>query len=201
MVRSKKVVAMNKKRNLPKPTKSKRIEAELPPIEDHSDDEEDWSSTYESPDELNFTMPKHKKIAEQTSDTSSDEGLEDTYERQPRALLEEDHKGSARLPVKLRDGTIRQTGNRPAKESESESEASEGESHGEDDDVSEPTSTWETPVASGSQRPAIEFGADSRKERIRRAQEELATICQDIVTDPEENVKLASAHIVFLAID
>ncbi|KAG9001125.1 hypothetical protein FRB94_004923 [Tulasnella sp. JGI-2019a] len=171
---SKKSTAV-KKKSLPKPVRPKHLEDDLPPVDDHSDDEEDWSSDFVSLEGSEIDIG-----SEEEQIGSSEDELEDAYERRSRHTEENSKKGAARLPVKLLDGTVKHRGHRPAEIAEPES------SEEESDDSDEETEQAAGP--SGSQARVEAIPADSRKARVRSAQEEIAVICQEIVTDPENNL-------------
>ncbi len=98
--------------------------------------------------------------------------------------------GTERLPVKLADGSVQSRGRlpRPISDSESNSEPNEA--------TKEQISTVPKveDVATGARfgRPAVAavIRTKSRKARIQLAKEQLAGLCQDIVSDPENSVRL-----------
>ncbi|KAG8913654.1 hypothetical protein FRC01_004440 [Tulasnella sp. 417] len=203
---SKRVITEQHKAERPKPAKRRKLDDAPPASQD--EDEEPWSSTLESlpgTDEEDDSDEDEAGDEGDTGDTkagSSDSDEELTHERQGRARPTEweppARQGPARLPVKLADGTIKPTGNLPAPPSSDESE-SEAE-------PVDPIESWAAAagadsaasrredVATGARfgRPAVVdlLKMTSRKAKIQRVKEELATICQDIVADPETNLGL-----------
>ncbi|KIO27504.1 hypothetical protein M407DRAFT_232764 [Tulasnella calospora MUT 4182] len=203
---SKRVITQQRKAERPKPAKRRKLDEALSASGD--EDEEPWSSTLESlpaTDEEDGEETDEASDEEDTGDTkagSSDSEEELTHERRGRARPTEweppARQGPARLPVKLADGTIKPTGNLPAPPSSDESE-SEAERV-------DPIESWAAAAGADSAssrredvataarfgRPAVVdlLKMSSRKAKIQRVKEELATICQDIVADPENNLGL-----------
>lgn len=146
-------------------------------MEDHSTDEEDWSSGIE---DLDTSEPESDE-EHSVSGPSSEDEVEDLYERRAlRPVETETGPILARLPVKLRDGTVKQMPARPVLAAPDPS-TEEGEYGSDFDDVAESEMAMEQP----SEDPS----SGSRRDRIRLAQEEIATLCQDIVVDPENSVR------------
>jgi nucleolar complex protein 3 len=122
-------------------------------------------------------------------DSDSDEEKE--YEMHPRKNRvhekeEERNKNLvARLPIKLPDGTVKRMGERRI-ENESDFPSSEGEQpepqpHPIVDDVT-------TGARFGRMAVIDVLRIEPRDARVYAAKEQLASICQDIVADPETNV-------------
>lgn len=200
------MITEQRKAERPRPAKRRKLDETLSASE--NEDEEPWSSTLGSlpgTDDEDDDEEDEAGNGGDTGDTkadSSDSDEELTHERRGRARPTEweppARQGPARLPVKLADGTIKPTGNLPAPSSSDESES--------DAERVDPIASWAAAagadtassrredVATGARfgRPAVVelLTQPSRKAKIQRVKEELATICQDIVADPETNVSL-----------
>jgi nucleolar complex protein 3 len=187
---------------LSKPARApRRQDDDLPSIHSHSEDEGLWDSDIEgylTPSESNDDGHDDDRASDALvpSDSSSSEPLEveDVYERKARKpSFKEEPKGAERLPVKLPNGKIKKRGFLPVTEQSEESDDSEIE------EATTAMSHLETAppredISTGARfgRPAVTavIGNKSRKARIQGAKEQLASICQDIIADPENNVGL-----------
>lgn len=103
-----------------------------------------------------------------------------------------EEKGISRLPIKLQSGEIKQVAGKVIPQGNEESEESD-ESEDESEHASEePQPPVRDDVATGARfgRPAVidVISTKSRKARIQAAKEQIASICQDIVADPENSV-------------
>lgn len=119
------------------------------------------------------------------------------YEVEPRKRRKswdsEEETGIERLPIKLQNGKVQHTGVKVAvPASFSEDEESEGV---EEETIEIPRPNVED-VSTGARfgRLAVVdlISIKSRKARIQAAKEQLASICQDIIADPENGVRLLS---------
>jgi len=196
---------------LSKPARAPRTQDDdLPSIHSHSEDEGLWDSDIEgylTPPENGVDGDDGDSASDASipSDSSSSEPLEveDVYERKAgKQLLDEEPQGAERLPVKLPNGKIKKRGFLPVAEQSEESDdegveaATNAMSHL---DTAPPREDVSTGARFG--RPAVTavVGNKSRKARIQGAKEQLASICQDIIADPENNVSLnASSSSMFL---
>lgn len=130
---------------------------------------------------------------EDSNPPDSDSDAEMPYESVPRARRaswdSDQNTGVERLPIKLSNGKIQKTG---VKFRLGREEADES-----DDEVAAPppTDTGYKPedIATGARfgrRSVVEVvTTKSRKARIHGAKEQLASICQEIVSDPENSVR------------
>ncbi|KAG8873526.1 hypothetical protein FRB97_006655 [Tulasnella sp. 331] len=184
---SKKATAAKKRKGLSKPVRTKKVDDDdLPSMGDHSDDEGDWSSTFDSLEGSDLDLD----TGDEDLGSGSEEDVEDAYERRLRHNeQDEENKGAVRLPVKLLDGTVKQRGHRPVEAPVASSNEDESDERGEGSKTDEDVTDMEA-GPSGSRAPSLVEAttANSRKDRVRKAQEEIALICQDIVTDPENNL-------------
>lgn len=119
------------------------------------------------------------------------------YEVEPRKRRKswdsEEETGIERLPIKLQNGRVQHTGVKVAVPAPfSEDEESEGVEEG---TIEIPRPNVED-VSTGARfgRLAVVdlISIKSRKARIQAAKEQLASICQDIIADPENGVRLLS---------
>ena len=155
------------------------------------DDGEVWSSDVPE-DEGDLSDEDDEDILDSDSD------VEMPYEAAPRAAFKppKETKAISRLPIKLADGRVQKTGAQPAAPLSS----------GEDTDESSEEEEREPPpkhniedVSTGARfgRPAVAdvISTKSRKARLQLAKDQIARICQDIVADPENSVRVsASTH-------
>ena len=191
------------------------IEDDLPSVDsdDEDDDGAEWSSGVEiSDNELDSHDPSG--LSEDSDDNEDEDGgssgssrapprrkgkhadsdAEMPYETMPRKRRSswdpesDEDKGIKRLPIKLGDGRIKESGSKvflPREDQSSEDELIQ-------DDAPTVQQTRIEDVATGARfgRPAVVdvVGNKSRKARVQAAKEQVASICQDIVADPENSV-------------
>ncbi|OCH95527.1 nucleolar complex-associated protein 3 [Obba rivulosa] len=177
--------------------------------EEGEDEEVNWSSGIESDSEVFDEDEVPESDAESIASGSShpaprrnkksnvDEEM--PYENLPRKRRpswepeSDKDEGIERLPIKLANGRVQKTSEKVhIVKGRQEREPSDDES---EDDVPEqlPTSRIED-VSTGARfgRPAVVdvIGNKSRKARIQGAKEQIASICQEIVADPETSIGL-----------
>jgi len=157
---------------------------------DASSDDSEWNSSVESLDVSDepSESDEDEPLNEQSSLTDSD--IEQPYERLPRKVGGiKDTEGKARLvprlPIKLPSGQIQQTGVRQGSTESS-------------DDGEEPDPPPQKPLKQNKRYFAgTMFGKASvgdviriqpRPERIQSAKEQIAEICQEIMSEPEKGV-------------
>ncbi|KAF8258615.1 nucleolar complex-associated protein-domain-containing protein [Lactarius quietus] len=187
-----------------RPVRRAPVDDDLPSVNSHTDDEEVWSSDIggdssevdsglsedaaseeDEPPESDEHRPRVKRVG-----TDSDDA-EMSYEAVPRRRRPSWSEGESvidRLPIKLRDGQIQSTGHRPAVKAQSEeSEEDAPES------VLEPAPPRED-ITTGARFGRLSvfdvIGNKSKKLRIQLAKEQIASICQEIVADPENSIGL-----------
>ncbi|KAG8748655.1 hypothetical protein FRC10_000046 [Ceratobasidium sp. 414] len=190
---------------LSKPTREhKQYEDDLPSIHSHSDDGGEWSSGLDDasdalsdedseisdPESVDSETETARPPKRQRNKADSDEEL--PYEVAGRPRPPSPKRTAERLPIKLGDGRIQSTGARAVA---SESEAEEEES---DEEEQEPAPGTVEDVATGARfgRPAVRDVVQqrSRKARIEAAKEQLATICQEIMAEPENSIPGATSQ-------
>ncbi|KAI0341699.1 nucleolar complex-associated protein 3 [Trametopsis cervina] len=208
IARSKKETERLHRLHKPKPVRA-TVEDDLPSV--NSDDEEDdaaeWSSGVELSDDdedvpldsasegesstASARIPRRKKPKRTGSD---DEEM--SYEAQPRKADmawdsdSENENAVRRLPIKLANGLLKESTSKVllpredvSSDDETESTSPQPVEHIRVDDVS-------TGARFG--RPAVidVVGNKSRKARVQAAKEQIAGICQEIVSDPENSLGL-----------
>jgi nucleolar complex protein 3 len=176
----------------------------LPPIDsDGESDEDEWSSGIDEDvsdvSELDSAGDEDDGEEGGSSDQYPDHSeLEDDsdeempYELAPRRLkVAEDKNEVTRLPIKLADGQIKSTGTKALKVAPKDEGSSEDDSSSEDEPEPAPRPTRED-VSTGARfgKPAIAtvLQTKSRKQRVELAKEQIASICQEILADPENSV-------------
>lgn len=165
----------------------------------HSEDDGEWSSGIEDDDLPSFsdddassasTSSPHQRHKPRKD--SDDEEM--PYEVEPRKRRKswdsEEETGIERLPIKLQNGKVQHTGVKVAAPVPfSEDEESE---EVEEETIEVPRPNVED-VSTGARfgRLAVVdlISIKSRKARIQAAKEQLASICQDIIADPENGVR------------
>ncbi|KAF7294963.1 Nucleolar complex-associated protein 3 [Mycena indigotica] len=168
---------------LHKPVRTAPSADDLPSIDSHDEEGEDeWSSDLPSEDE-----------GTGIDSNEQDSDMEMPYEAIPRRKpsWEEPKKQEIhRLPIKLADGRIQKTGVKLKQPAESEETSDD-----EDSVVGEPVEDGpREDVATGARfgRPAVVdvIANKSRATRIQAAKDQIASICQDIMADPESSLGL-----------
>jgi nucleolar complex protein 3 len=179
------------------------IEDDLPSVNSNTDEEEVWSSEIEedafgvdsalseddvsgedSPFDSGKTHSRKPKPA-------SDSDVEMSYEVVPRRTQPSWSEGEViidRLPIKLRDGKIQRTGPKLIVPAQSKEESEEGDPP---ERLSGPEPVRED-ITTGARFGRLSvidvISHPSRKVRIQVAKEQIASICQEIVADPESSV-------------
>ena len=178
---------------LNKPVRPKQQhEDDLPSVHSGSDDS-DWSGIEDGADAVDDEDLELSENSSAPSVLDSDE--EQDYERVPRAKRESpkprDTKEMPRLPIKMTDGRVQDIGSRTVARDASPSE---------EDDSEEEDLGWEVEasriedVTTGARfgRPAVidVIQIASRKHRVQAAKEQIASLSQEVIADPENNVRL-----------
>ncbi|THH32116.1 hypothetical protein EUX98_g2063 [Antrodiella citrinella] len=189
----------------------KQVEDDLPSVDSGSEDDDeadDGASWNSDEDDDDISLPDSMSDDDESSVASSSkprrkakakDALNDDempYEAVPRKRRsswdsdDEKAKGIARLPIKLGDGRIQTSSVKvylPEKKEESESES-------EEEQQEQPSRSMVEDVSTGARfgRPAVVdvIANKSRKMRLQLAKEQIATICQEIISDPENSLGL-----------
>ncbi|KAH8117472.1 nucleolar complex-associated protein 3 [Phellopilus nigrolimitatus] len=175
----------------------------LPPIDSHSEDEGSWSSVIDEDDEDEILLSSSDNeassspaISRRLRPSRKDSDDEMSYEMLPRKRRKswdsDEEQGISRLPIKLQNGKIEQTGGKVMLQVRVDERE---ESSNEEDYLVEDAKVLAVEdVSTGARfgRPAVVdvVSTKSRKARIQAAKEQIASICQDIVADPENSIGL-----------
>ncbi|KAG6832386.1 hypothetical protein H0H92_002654 [Tricholoma furcatifolium] len=170
----------------------KVVEDDLPSID--SNDEDDEGGSFGSSDVESLAFDD-ESISSDHEDASEDSDIEMDYEktlRKRRPSWEpEDNRGIKGLPIKLPDGNVHSTGKVSFAANPNAEESSDSE--GEESEVEAPPPKIDD-VSTGARfgRPAVVdvVSNKSQVERLRAAKEQIAGICQEIVSDPENSLGL-----------
>ncbi|EJD53042.1 nucleolar complex-associated protein 3 [Auricularia subglabra TFB-10046 SS5] len=173
-----------------KPTRPRKPEDDLPSLNSGDDADSDLDPALE---DAEIELSDASSSSQAAVDSDSD--VEQAYERIPRTQAAppkaKDKKEVPRLPIKMTNGRVQETGIRVIANDDPFEEEDE------DDDEEQ----WQEPEA-----PRVEDGATaarfgrpavvdvlriaSRKQRVQAAQDQIASLCQEIVGDPENNLAL-----------
>lgn len=186
---------------LHKPIRQPRVD-DLPSVDSHDEDSESWSTDVERSDaetKSDNALSDGQDFEEQLVELDSD--TEMPYERVPRLpkVPEPQTRRNIRgLPIKLSDGRIQ------ASEKVTVAPAQTDD----DEDTEDPVRSQSSlptvlpnveDVATGARfgRLAVVdvIGNRSYKARIQGAKDQIASICQEIISDPENSVRLPSSRI------
>lgn len=176
---------------LKKPTRQP-VKDDLPDVSSHSEDEGEWSSNVGSDA---FREGSSRDSGVESLGENSD--LEMPYETAPRPRQpswDEDYGDKVqRLPIKLLDGRVKNVGVKLRGNPKGSSDESDDEGI-----PKEPTPEPREDATLGSRlgrRSVVDVvTTTSRKKRIHAAKEQIASICQEIVGDPEDSVRCS--HLV-----
>lgn len=185
---------------LNKPARLPGHDDDLPSIDSHDEDEEPWDTDID--DSILDSSDGQTDSPSDQELVLSEEDVEMPYEQVPRKVpssrgVENPRGAMQRLPIKLPDGRIQKTGTRavPFAPSTDESEESEVE---EQPDTIQRVEDVSTGARFG--RPAVVdvVGNSSRTARIHGAKEQIASICQEILADPENSASANSLTLSFI---
>ena len=161
------------------------VKDELPDIGSHSEDEGEWSSDIASEGygDASFQVGGGEELSENSD-------VEMPYEATPRPRRpswdEDSNHEVQRLPIKLLDGRVKNVGVKLRKIREGPPEENE-------EAVKESTPEPREDASLGSRLGRLSVldvvTTKFRKERIHAAREQIASICQEIVGDPEDSVR------------
>jgi nucleolar complex protein 3 len=196
-------------RRLDGPTRRVPVDDDLPSVNSHTDDEEVWSSDIrEDLSEVDSGLSEDDALGEgeqfdsskprfRTKRAATDPDAEMSYEAVPRRRRPSWSDGEVvidRLPIKLRDGKIKRTGPKLVVQAQSEEESED-----------QPPERWPEPeptredITTGARFGRLSvigvIGNPSRNLRIQLAKEQIANICQEIVADPENSVRVSGLYL------
>ncbi|KAK0228505.1 nucleolar complex-associated protein-domain-containing protein, partial [Armillaria fumosa] len=181
-----------------KPRRQKNDDDNLPAVNSDVEDDGSWTSGID--DDFDSEYGDDNSDIHQLS--ASDSDAEMPYETAPRisqAFQEPKHKILQRLPIKLTDGRVQELG---IKSTIVDSEDSEDNNEEEEEFPYMAQSSLKVDdVSTGARfgRAAIVdvIARTSRKARIQEAKNQIAGICQDIISDPESSLGLLRRLHVF----
>ena len=191
-------------RRLDRPLRKAPNDDDLPSINSHTDDEEVWSSDLrEEPSEVDSDLSEDDASLQdnelnsgqprsRTRRAATGSDAEMSYEAVPRRRRPSWSEGEVvidRLPIKLRDGKVQRTGPKLNIPTQSKEE-SEEESRGRTPEPEPPREDITTGARFGRLSVIDVISNPSRKLRIQLAKEQVASICQEIVADPESSVRV-----------
>lgn len=175
-------------------------DVELTQDEEEGSSEEDESEDDDSSHNLPSQFPARRK--KKDKNITSDEEM--PYETAPRKRRpswdsqSDGEKGIERLPIKLANGRIQQSNAKIFLQHDEESSDEESEA----EEIPLPERSRVEDVSTGARfgRPAVidVVGNKSRKARVLAAKEQIAGICQEIVADPENSVRVFSRFVDFI---
>jgi nucleolar complex protein 3 len=159
----------------------------LPDVSSHSEDEGEWSSNI-GDESFGGGSPKDSGD-EELEENSDGEMPYETAPRPRRPSWDEDSDYEVqRLPIKHSDGRVENVGVKLRKTRDQSSEESD-----EEEPAKELTPEPREDATLGSRfgrRSVVDLvTTKSRKERIHAAKEQIASICQEIIGDPEDGVR------------
>ena len=190
-------------KQLNKPIRKPNVD-DLPSIDSHDEDDESWSSGIDE-DANTISQPSdNASDHDVSSENDLDSDAEMPYERVPRKPQESSEAKKDRhiqgLPIKLADGRIHATGKTIAAPSSSDEEASDSDdSAGAQEMPAERNRIEDVSTGARFGRAAVVdvVGHSSRTVRVQGAKDQIASICQEIIADPENSVRtLLSCYMV-----
>ncbi|KZT11382.1 nucleolar complex-associated protein 3 [Laetiporus sulphureus 93-53] len=193
--------------NMHKPIRGP-VEDDLPSVDSHDEDEDSWSSGISEDEDVGLSGSEDegdepssssspRRRQKQKQKTDSDEEM--SYEMLPRKRRsswepESDKlEGIERLPIKLADGRIQKSTSRVLlTKGEESAESDEEDATGGVFKIEQTYKVEDVSTGARFGRPAVVdvIGNKSRKARIQGAKEQIAGICQDIISDPENSLGL-----------
>jgi hypothetical protein len=197
-----------------RPVRKAPVDDDLPSVNSHTDDEEVWSSDIggdssgvdsglsedaASEEDESLESDGHRTRAKRAGTDSDAEMFYEAAPRRRRPSWSEGESVIDRLPIKLLDGQIQRTGHRPVVKAQS---LEESEEENTPQSVLEPESPRDdiTTGARFGRLSVIDVISNrSKKLRIQLAREQIASICQEIVADPENSVSPPPIYILLIA--
>lgn len=164
-----------------KPIRRKVVEDDLPPL-DTDDDAESWSSG----------MDELSDVSEEVLDSDAEMPYESAPRKPNSAWEREEQTQIKRLPIKLADGKIKETGSKPVKLKARELVEEEESSEDEQDEAPKITRVEDVSTGARFGRASVAdvLNTKSRKAKVELAKDQIAGICQEILADPENSLGL-----------
>ncbi|KAF9301100.1 hypothetical protein BGZ74_007168 [Mortierella antarctica] len=160
------------------------------PSEEDTDDEGDMDIDMNDSDEPMSSEESDMDAGDYESEEEEkeiDSDEEQDYEQAPRRAEGWSEKGSTRLPIKLADGRIKEVKDDRVRPSEVKDEEEEEEEIADSDFAEEEDEEEDEEEEEEIQEPQPEKKIP-KKVQIAKKKEEMATIAQTIIADPEQNV-------------
>ncbi|KAG1731914.1 CBF/Mak21 family-domain-containing protein [Suillus lakei] len=185
-------------KRLNKPVRQPKVDDDLPSIDSHDEDEEAWSSDIGDDADTISQSSVDDSDQDLSSEDDLDSDAEMSYERVPRKVQESREAKISRhiqgLPIKSADGRIHSTGKKIAAPPSSDEEGgSDTDESAEEQEMPAEVNRIDD-VATGARfgRPAVidVVGNKSRTARIQGAKDQIASICQEIIAEPENSLGL-----------
>ncbi len=164
-------------------------DGDLPSLHSGDDEEDsDWSSSVDlNSDALGGDIFSSDPVAN-LSDVSNFEMPYEILPRKHHSKREIFERKMKALPIKLADGKIKDTGLKIVKNVSTDEERTCSSDGSEVIDEVEPVEDISTGARFGRLAVVDILQTKSRKQKIELAKEQIAGICQDILTDPENSV-------------
>ncbi|KAG1756821.1 nucleolar complex-associated protein-domain-containing protein [Suillus paluster] len=183
-------------KQLNKPVRKPKVD-DLPSVDSQDEDEESWSSGIDDDTDTISQSSANDNDRDLSSADGLDSDAEMSYERVPRKLQESREAKTDRhiqgLPIKSADGRIHATGKKIAVPPSSDEESSDTDDSPEEQEIPAEVNKIDD-VATGARfgRPAVIdiVGRKSRTARIQGAKDQIASICQEIIAEPENSLGL-----------
>ncbi|KAH7930810.1 nucleolar complex-associated protein 3 [Leucogyrophana mollusca] len=185
-------------RQLNKPARKSKDIDDLPSIDSHDEDEDSWSSGIDE-EEGPSLSEEASDDEDDVSAIDSDSDVEMPYEIAPRrrrpSWESEEDRDIQGLPIKMADGRIQATGKKVSFQPKERKMADESQSESSSEDQPSSAAIRRTDdVSTGARfgRPAVidVIGNKSRSARIQGAKDQIASICQEIMAEPENSLGL-----------
>jgi nucleolar complex protein 3 len=181
---------------LNKPVRKPNVDDDLPSIDSHDEDEAAWSSGIDDDADTTSQSSVNDSDQDPSSEDDLDSDAEMSYERVPRKVPEpretKTDRHIQRLPIKSADGQIHSTGVKIAAPPSSDEEGNYTDESAEEQEMPVEVNRIDD-VATGARfgRPAVIdiVGNKSRTARIQGAKDQIASICQEIIAEPENSVR------------
>ncbi|KAJ4495567.1 nucleolar complex-associated protein-domain-containing protein [Lentinula lateritia] len=186
----------NRLRQLDAPWRKVPVIDDLPSVDSHDEDEGFWNSEI-SDDEFLDSSDDLDSMSDSSRENADgfDSDVEMPYEVAPRKLQERSQietQGTERLPIKLKDGRIQKTGRSVALLPVAVEAQSESDGEMTNEMMNEKPIRDDAATGARFGRLAVIdiLGNKSRQVKIQTAKDQIASICQEILSDPENSLSL-----------
>jgi nucleolar complex protein 3 len=169
---------------------------DLPSVDSH-DEDGSWNSVIGGSDMLSFSSltDSESDDNDQTRLAEMDSDVELPYETMPRPQrnsMDSEDERVQHLPIKLANGRIQQT--KRITTAENTKDTKEDPVVGQSEHIAPTVEDVSTGARFGKPAVVDVVGNKSRKARIQGAKEQIAGICQEIISEPENSVRLTRDH-------